>query len=127
MKPNSSFVSAISRGVEGKSLIDFAQSNGIGDDWSNLQDLGIEAVLSGSKLNNRVGSAEHDEHGKFNKEYVIRLFDKNGDMVAINLANLLAMACAYIDNEVQAVNRYYNVPHPVLHQEVPNDTKKDGE
>ncbi len=99
-------LSALARSQEGRSLIEFCETNSIAMDWSKLEEQQITAMVSGNKLGNAVGNLFILNDGRsFNTEYLIHLFGPQSTCL-VNLATIIAMAAAYCRSQNSLASKF---------------------
>lgn len=86
-------LSALARGPEGQNLVQLFDSHHLPADCRNPHEHGVEAAMSGNRLNNERGSTTHTD-GEMNFEYLVHLRGPVGKCT-VNLTSVLAMAVAY--------------------------------
>lgn len=99
-----SMISAVARSKESINLLEFADSNGLHDDWSSSHDeKGIRAMITGMVLDNK-NSPSPISKGSVNTEFLVHLTGPAGKCV-VNLSTVLALASAYIRDDLQRVSK----------------------
>ena len=93
-----SLLSAIARSNEGCDLLEFAKTHKLSEDWQETREVGVKAMLTGRDLDNKNSNAKFVD-GDINHEYLVHI-EGPAQSCVVNLATILAMAAAYVDNEL---------------------------